>query len=67
MLNLLILPTTKGKFLFPYILLCNNCSINKIIILDKSLERPGDAKRAVGSVILNMEQSGFRLFQNIPN
>lgn len=64
MLNLLILPTLKSNFL--NILLYNNCFINKIIILDKSLERPGDAKGTVGSVILNMGQiSGFRLFQNI--
>lgn len=39
-----------------------------MIILNKFLERPGDAKGTVGSVILNMGQTnGFRLFQNVPN
>lgn len=62
------LPATKSKFLGFYILLYNNSFINKIIILDKFLERPGDAKGTVGSVILDMGQTnGFRLFQNVPN
>lgn len=39
-----------------------------MIILNKFLERRGDAKGTVGSVILNMGQTnGFRLFQNVPN
>lgn len=42
--------------------------INKMIILDKSLKRPGDTSGTVGSVILNMGQTdGFRLFQNVPS
>lgn len=50
------------------ILLYNDCFINKMIILDKSLKRPGDTSGTVGSVILNMGQTdGFRLFQNVPS
>lgn len=64
MLNFLILQKKIIKNIFLY----NDCFINKIIILDKSLQRPGDASGTVGSVIFNMGQTdGFRLFPNVPS